>query len=637
MIQSTKSIGNIVMAVMILTSLFVGSIGTVSAQSTADRAYSCVENAEQNASILSFALGGTDLAYYCVSGAWNADEVGSMSTAELQDSAWSASTNIEDATDTRQKEYDQWGDKATTVALQEAEGPVIDAHYAEKSEAEARSEGLETVREYFAQQKAKEIKQHNANIELSYSLSKNTYKATDVDPVVYWYYESGTTTNRVVATDNSDLVYQTVTLEDGSEIDKVVAITNVKAIDASQGDDVAIVFDDVDSINGTSVVSQPSPFDAPHILSKDSNGDYTDSLPGLELTRADPYTSETSTISWTQGHIQRINDLENQRETAVKDLRTMVSDLYQNRDKGTINPDEYVSPSTMTDRYNSDNSHYSYPTAMAASLGFDTNVKSSQIIEIDGQEYEGTILVDGNASGLQPIADSSASQDGTAYLNYTSTDSQDIATASLEVNADTITSVDYVQDDAYSVDGTTVTIEKGGLTQDYVLISAEMTNPETGDTVTQRLLQFADENTANKYNGIPTGLVSGNTYSVSEFDTVMLSYQNGDTADTMTVTSDFTVKSIQDAETGNEVQAVGYTDGVDRDFTQTSNLTEELNRLEDIQNAMSERSDVDPAGAGGVGDVQQRLSDVLAGIGIAGFIALILIVLALIGRITSVN
>jgi protein tyrosine phosphatase (PTP) superfamily phosphohydrolase (DUF442 family) len=646
---NTNQIGSVILAVLMLSSVGLAPVGTVAAQddttedtTIGDRLDQCVSETSQNVSLLDYALtGGASVAYHCIGGAWSADQVADYNNAELVDQGWVTSTSMVDSAAQREDEFSTWGSTSVTYALQEAEKPIVEAHYNEEDKAVSKADGNEVVRDYFAQQQAKEHKQNTEIIERFVSVSKNTNTADNVDPMATFYtdaYQQGATYS--AAGSDANIVYEQTELKNGETMETVQAVTGIEGIQQPDGDSDSTGTDFILVVSDSYTTESGTTLSGPALHSSSDGGSTWGSEGSPEMRLHDPYNDgDTLTVgsdsSYISEHDSRVSQINTYSDDALSQAQTMVDDLYANHEKGTINPEEYVSSATLVNEYNSENSHYSYATATAASLGFKTDVQSSQIIEVGGEEYEGTILVDGDESGLDPLASTTADTVSDASNSYFSF-SEEQTSQTVTFDSGTVTSVTGATSDGVSIDGGSVTVNQSSLTGDWVVYEVETTD-SNDNTVTTRYIMYSDAETADEYSNIPSGLVAGNTYNPSNFGTVMLSYQSGDTADTMAVESEFTVNELRNAETGEEVAVVEYADGVDRDFTDTTNLTEKWQQNEDLDNKFNQRSDVDPAGSGGsLGSLEAGVIGAIGGIGLVLGFGVIVVILFLVGRITSV-
>jgi hypothetical protein len=263
-----------------------------------------------------------------------------------------------------------------------------------------------------------------------------------------------------------------------------------------------------------------------------------------------------------------------------------------------------------------------------------TDLQSAQTIQYNGSEYEGQILVGGQG---QPLADDTGaayfSSESDSVLNFSTVNNTSQTTLSTATNV-TVTGVGHANSSGVSIsnDGTSVTVEEAAVSGEFVLFEI---NDDTGTN--QTVVMYTSQTKADE--GIPTGLQTGETYSASDFQngSVMMAYQQGDSSAVKTIDSgSFTVSNATDAATGEQMEYIEYDESNQRTFN-ASNLQEELEQTERIQQAMEERDDISPSGSGGsLDDWQVGALGALGGAGLVIGFAVLLVVLYLVGRITSV-
>ena len=413
--MNKNTILSVLMVFLIASSGFAGAVGTVSAQTTdtsgGESAFDkCVENVDGWALLNPVLIGGAQ----CIQGAFSPSDYDS--STELENEAWNQAVSIQDYTEQRSTEYQNWNDRSLSASLLEAEKPLIEAHYAEKSEADARSAASEQVREYYSGQLSSSYNANNQVYERAVSISKSTNADSNIDtPVIQFDVAYGYTVSTVSqdsydtvtanATQDSEIKYTTRTLPNGDEFDYASKIVDVSVPDSFNSGDIsdgyALKYVDSDS-DGTkdqyNIVIQPQTIQ--------------DNTQQVKLVANDPYSSETRTITWEQNHVTRVDSIKSEYNTAQGEVETMATDLYSTHTKGTINPDDYVSGATLLEEYSQNDSHYSYSAAKAAVTGLNTDLDAQQIVQINGDtstEYEGMILT--GSEGPQ-IADHEVSTNG---------------------------------------------------------------------------------------------------------------------------------------------------------------------------------------------------------------------------------
>ena len=625
------------MAMLMVSSVLVGGLsGTVVAQEDTSAGEQAVNQCVDNVSgwgLLIPVYGG----YECVSGAFEPSEYDSSS--QLENEAWNNAISLQDAAEQRQTEYSNWEDIAQNSALQQAEEPIIEAHYASEDAGQARSAGQEVIRNFYSAERSAEYARHNEIAERAFSIGQSTKTADGVDTVVEVYYDRGASINNTTAyhefTADSQILYDTVSLPNGEEMEVVVGY---EGMENSSGTESAVIFYPSEVDNLSENLEEPNGASFYTYNSTDEVWESGNQVSGYQFN--DPYSSDNRQIQWVQTHSERLNSIEEDYNGAQGQIETLVSDLYETHDTGTINPDEYVSAATLSEEYAQNDSHYSYAGAKASLLGLNTDLDTQQIVEVNGEEYEGMILTGSEGNTL---ADDEAHNFASSHENPVfsfSSDSEDTpATDTVEFESQyTVTDVQGANSEGVSIDGSSVTVDESALTQDYALFTLE-SDDGSGNTVTDTVVMYASEDRAE--DGIPQGLEVGTEYTAGDFDgSVMLAYQSGDSASTMTLSDSdtFTITEATSASSGEEIQTLEYKDGNQRTYTDTSNLTEELQRTQDIQEAFEQRDDVDPAGAGH--STADRITDGLigfvGGIGVVFFAGGIIVVLYLVGRITSI-
>ena len=737
-----QSILSVLMVFLIASSAIIGGMaGTVSAQQTDSTddsiAVTCVDSVE-GWGVWVPAVG----AYQCIDAVFDATSYDS--TAELESQAYSTANSIKDREITRAEEYSNWSFGTVSSAIGVAEDDYFQVHYDGGTKSEAKSAGQEALRTHFTKQISNEYAHRNNTLELAYSVSKSTATDANVDtPVVEFHVQYATPGSTfpggktVVPTDDSDIQYQTKTLKDGSTMDVVHKIVDVKVVD--NGNDNPVDYD---------VKTALTHIDSDDDGTKDQYNivyrNFDSSNNSLSLNLNDPYSSDTKTVDLTQSYT-RVQEMNSDYDSAIGEVENLVDQLYANHETGTINPADYLSAQNLYEQYSGDNSHYSYTAAKATTAGLSSNLETSQIIQMGGSEYEGIVMNQDNSPQLAdfevggngvfeqsspvlsyndsdqatlsvgssdtnttgdltyntdtnilkttispqgntwgeigyirienisgslseiPNAEFSVMVDGTDIaksqseghfdLEDTSTSTAD-AEITLEVNgvtegdnfevvfpdispdvvktytatttsgtstSTTIDSVSQVADSGVSIsdDSSSVTLDKSAV-DDYAFV-----NVSDGNTY----VAYGNDTVAQK--GIPQGFAVGTEYTSSDADFVAV--QDGKEGKLMPVESSFTISSAQDAE-GDELDyVIMETEGRDSyDYT-ANNLQEVLDRIENIEDAIGERGDVDPPSAGGSDDSPGFLTGVLGGAGGVVAILLVLVFMALAGEITSVN
>lgn len=585
----------------------------------------CVNNVDGWAAFLSPAYG----AYQCIDGAFTPSEYDSSS--ELENEAYNNMVSLQDTTETRQNDWQNWNELSQTSALQQAEKPLVEAHYNGSSEGEARSDAQAALRQYYSAQLSTEYNTHDEVVERTVSVGTNTAEDDGTVPMVafnrsfYTTYEESYQHN---ITENSSIVYQNVTLPNGNTQEVASAVRNLESSDGSNESIVAVFHDNTEVKNST--------LNSGYYAYNETDDSYNQLQgTGIVLDVRDPYSDSLDTVAWWGQHENRVNAIENEYNDSQSELVTMAEDLYETHDTGTIDPSEYVSAATLTQEYASEDGHYSYSSALATTNGMRTDLESAQTIQYNGSEYEGQILVGGQG---QPLADDTGaayfSSESDSVLNFTSAGENETANVTLETETDvSVDAVHKVNSSGVSIsdDGTSVTIDETAVNGEFVLFEI---NDSTGTN--QTVVMYTSQDKADE--GIPTGLQTGETYSASDFDgSVMMAYQQGDKAAVERIASgEFTLDNATNQATGEEMEYIEYDDANQRTFNAT-NLQEELEQTDRIQQAIEQRDDVSPAGSGGgMDDWQVGALGALGGAGLVIAFGGLILILFLVGRITSI-
>jgi hypothetical protein len=621
---------SVMMVVLVLFSGLGASVGTVSAQSAGgDAVAQCTDNIDVWGYIVP-AYG----AYQCIDGAFTPSDYGSDS--ELENEAYNNLISLQDTTETRQNGYNNWDELSQASALQQAEKPLIEAHYAGKSEGEARSAAQAEIRQYYSAQLSTEYNTHNTVMERLVSVGSATADDSGVTPMVYIDRQgndgSGSFNVAHEMTANTYIDYRNVTLSNGNSLARTAIIRNLD--DPSSNQSVMWVLYDGTELNNTTYNKGMYIDNTSGGYDKLDQSSSYNSYPA-KITIRDPYSSTETTIDWVVGHNDRIDALNAEFNSSQGELVNMSGQLYNNYETGTVDPSEYVSAATLSQEYASEDGHYSYASALATTNGLRTDLQSAQTINYSGETYEGQILVSGQG---QPLADDTGaayfSSESDSVLNFSTVNNTSQATLSTATNV-TVTGVGHASSDgvAISSDGTSVTVEEDAVSGEIVLFEI---NDDTGTN--QTVVMYTSQTKADE--GIPTGLRTGQSYSASEFQngSVMMAYQQGDSAAVKTIDSgSFTVENATSASTGEQMDYIEYDDANQRTFNAT-NLRDELAQTERIQQAMEQREDISPAGSGGNGldDWQLGALGALGGAGLVIAFGVLMLVLYLVGRITSV-
>lgn len=618
-----------ILAVLLVSSGLAGFTGLGAAQSAGDAATEqCVDNIDVWGYIVP-AYG----AYQCIDGAFSPSDYGSNS--ELENEAYNNLISLQDTAETRQNGYNNWDELSQASALQQAEKPLIEAHYAGDSEGEARSAAQAEIRQYYSAQLSTEYNTHNTVMERLVSVGSATAEEDGVTPMVTIQRQGNDASGQYYAyhdmTPNTSIDYRNVTYPNGESVETAAIIRNLDDPDSNQS--VMWVLYDGTELNNTS-------YNKGMYVNNTSGGydklDQSSSYNtySAKITIRDPYSSQTTNLTWVDGHNTRIDALNSEFNDSQSELVTMAENLYSQYETGTIDPSEYVSAATLSREYASEDGHYSYASALATTNGMRTDLQSAQTINYSGETYEGQILVSGQG---QPLADDTGaayfSSESDSVLNFSTVNNTSQVTLSTATNV-TVTGVGHASDSGVSIsdDGTSATVEENAVRGEFVLFEI---NDSTGTN--QTVVMYTNQTKADE--GIPTGLRTGQSYSASEFQngSVMMAYQQGDSAAVKTIDSgSFTVENATSAETGEQMDYIEYDDANQRTFNAT-NLRDELGQTERIQQAMEQRDDISPAGSGGgLDDWQVGALGALGGAGLVVAFGGLILVLFLIGRITSI-
>lgn len=592
-------------------------------------------------------------AYQCLSGAFEPTEIDS--TTELENVSWSSGVSIEDAGEDRQDAYDDWDEQSLELGLQFTEDDIIDAHRAEEDQNTALQNGQEALREHYSSQLGAELNHYNDAVERAFSVHKEGQLDDNLeDPPVrlmYYYHSGGTNTETIQYTESSSLEYITVTLPDGSETEVVAYITD---IDGENND--ASNFAEIEREDG-SMDRIVSPMDYELTAETDADGNFeyhsdvqftTELIGDINTVRDgddgifidDPYGSGGGYISVLSNSTDRLQSIQDEFGEAQPELNQMVDDLYTTHDPGTVDPENYVSPATLYGEY-AEEDHYSYSSAIATTGNLETDLSASMIIEADefSEPVEGQLLASGVETQIGSElteADRSGSvldfdEEGTDTLNIDTTDGD---------NWDNI-SVGNVDPEFYEVEETgegifTVEIEEEGLQDNFVVLHVEyMADTDAdGEETTQSAnrIVYADEEAETE--GIPSGLEVSEEYDTVNMGTVMVQYQTGDSVETQTLSGNFEVTEATNQATGLEEYGLVF-EGTERVEFGSDNLQEQLEQLNEIEEILESRDDNDVSG-GLVGDIEGSVLGFIGGASVVLVAGFFLLVLFLVGRVTSV-
>ena len=630
---------------MLVVSVPVAGIGSVAAQTdtTTDDSGSsdgvvqkCADNVDANVWSVVFPVND---AYECLQGAISPSDVDIENSAEVESSAWNSALSTADRIDSAQSSYEEWSYASETSALQAAEGPIYDAHAAEKDKAEARLAGIEATQDHYSARITKDLQLQTSVINNMQSISQITRDAEGVSQMVV--DTSRTELERINIT---NVVREDVSLPNGEDVQ-----------------DVAVAFDAEDSNGNVTRYYMTETYtgetDATNVDGVDSvdmitTNDYD--TPYQVFEAQSPYGDETVTFD-LESINQRISGSYSESEDVVSKVQTMTDNLYSTHEKGSIDPDEYVSPQTLTERYAGEDDHFSYPAALASINGLTTDLDTTQTIRIggsNGETYDGILM-------LAPDADPSASTLLSNYGSVTAStlnsenvftvDDGEAETVTFDVSDGSSGTIDYnidvsgVTDFSTSESGSevTVTVAEENVKESMSVIMITFTDETNGTT------QYVHGYTSSDATGdivIPVTQNDAAQVSLPSDATAQLAYQDGDTADVMDISGQ-TVQVTDATKNGEEIGVITFSDGQNRDFTNTSNLTDELETAETVDDRIDDRDDVavptNTAGAGGVvNGVPAWIEGIFAGgflvfFGIFGLVVLI-VVLYLTGRITSV-
>lgn len=629
---------------MLVVSVPVAGIGSVTAQTdtTTDDSSSdggvlqkCADNVDVNVWSVVFPVNDS---YECLQGAISPSDVDIENTAEVESSSWNSALSTADRIDSAQSSYEEWSYASETSALQSAEGPVYDAHAAEKDKAEARLAGIEATQDHYSARITKDLQLQTSVINNMQSISKITQDAEGVTQMV----------------------------RDDSNDDLAINITNVVREDVSlpNGEtvqDVAVAFDSEDSNGnvtryymGQTYTGETDATNVDGVDSIDTIRQGSFNPPSQTFVAQSPYGDQTVTFDLDSIN-KRITDSYTESDSVVDQVQTMTDNLYNTHEPGSIDPDEYVSPQTLTERYAGEDDHFSYPAALASINGLTTDLDTTQTIRLggsNGETYDGILM-------LAPDADPSASVvlSDHNYVTSSNADSENVFAVDDE-EAETITfdisdgsgsTIDYtvdvsgVTDYSTSESGSevTVTVAEENVKDSMSVIMVAFTDESTGTT------HYVHGYTSSDATGdivIPVSQNDAAQVSLPSDATAQISYQDGDTADVMDVSGQ-TVQVTSATKNGEEIGVITFSDGQNRDFTNTSNLTDELETGEKIDDRIDDRDDVAvPTNTGGAGGIVNGVPAWIEGIFAGGFIVFfgiigivtLIVILYLTGRITSI-
>ena len=604
--------------------------------------------------LLNFDVGSTLSSVYCsAAGLFGAPSEASNSV-ELEEGAYVQHGAMAELSSEMRSDVNDKADEWAWMAYADGEQEIIEARYNDESKSVARAEGRLATNDGYATQYGTLYEGHNNLWRDAFIWGQATTADPNADTIISVELEavgsaSGSTMSsaHVEFTDNSTLQYGNISLPNGDDVEVITGVDNVAVSgyesEPTEGYEYAnLRILDPDQTERTvavefyggndSVVSTYDSNDRIYIVGDDPNGG----------------TDEISLQSGEDNYwlAQAMYELETDRSNTVSDVDTRADEVYTEIAAGEVNPANYYGPREFYGDYGS-----SMETSVAAQLyfhqqvGYETAPDMRMIVNDSGETYEGGVLVD-NSEDAPLVYDETPnplsstgdvtldshehkgvlSFDSDNETSVTFVDNSDYDTANLSIN------VINVDNETVSVDGSNVsaTFSESDM-QDSEFVIFEAVHDD-GTTVTESgtYVLFADDTTTEI-----RGFVVGENYS--GYSMLYLT-DSGDIEDRQLGNS-WTLSENYDADSNEKAVAVTH-EGVDTSFTGSS-AKDRIETQQTIKDAVGERDDITSTPAGGsAGD---GISSLWAGLG--GFalgiivimgVGFVLLVLFLVGRVTSI-
>jgi hypothetical protein len=572
----------------------------------------------------------------------------SPNSVEIETLADSNNALIEDTNELINTDWSNDKEAVSPTAMSKADGAIIEAHYDGQSESQARVDGQNAIRDEYAAVQSNDITAYNQIMELTYAVSKQTTLDPDVDTLADFSVYTGYATPRGYgtylstyhrATENSSLTYETVTLANGDEIERVNGVTNVEFV----GDD--------------SSTYDPAPESSPHISVVDANAtdlrynivfDESAQLKETGVRLHDPFGSSETRLYVVEEHLSRMSEIGSMLNSDLSDVDSLAAGYYTNYQQGELEPSDSNMFYLMQSQADSGN-EMAYSVLKFAQLGMSVDLGTSHEWEIGNTTYSGYLATSASLPLVADEApvDASGANGSIALSNIAH---GDVLTASNEtatiefVDSSTLSDVDVtvhnVDDATVNIDGDNITVNlpEAGLEDDFVTFSVSGVDAN-GDTV-ESGTYIAYINADAQADGIPRGMMVGETYNPADYTDGSIrgvwQTAGSETVHDGVISQEFTLTTVY-GEDGNERAYVLFEDNTPTTYT-SNNLQDRLSFTDDVQNALDNN-----LGGSDSGDDDGGISSLWAGLGgfALGIVAImgvgfVLLVLFLVGKITSV-
>jgi hypothetical protein len=569
-------------------------------------------------------------------------------SVEIETLADANNALIEDTNELIKTDWANDKEAISPTAMSKADGAIIEAHYNGQSESQARIDGQNAIREEYAAVQSNDITAYNQMMELTYAVSKQTTMSPDVDTLAEFSVFTGTATpsgymtyisTYYRATDNSSLTYENFTLANGDEIERVNGVTNVEFV----GDD--------------SSTYDPAPESSPHISVVDANAtnlrynivfDESAQLKETGVRLHDPFGSSETRLYVVEEHLSRMSEIGSMLNSDLSDVDSLTAGYYTNYQQGELEPSDSNMWYLMQSQADSGN-EMAYSVLKFAQLGMSVDLGTSHEWEISNTTYSGYLATSASLPLVADEApvDASGANGSIALSNIAH---GDVLTASNEtatiefVDSSTLSDVDVtvhnVDDATVNIDGDNITVNlpEAGLEDDFVTfsVSGVDANGDTVESGTYIVYVTADA----QADGIPRGMMVGETYNPADYTDGSIrgvwQTAGSETVHDGVISQEFTLTTVY-GEDGNERAYVLFEDNTPTTYT-SNNLQDRLKFTDDVQNALDNN-----LGGSDNGNDDGGISSLWAGLGgfVFGIIAVmgvgfVLLVLYLVGRITSV-
>lgn len=557
-------------------------------------------------------------------------------TAEIESLADSNNALVRDTIEDSQTSWTNDKDAVSPTALSKADGEVIQAHYDGKTETEARADGQMAIREEYAAVESAEINSHNQIIEVTYGNSKQTHSAEDVSTTSKFRAHAGKHGSggyshqsyaHLTVTENATLQYSNVTLADGTEMERVSEVTHLK-ITGRDNDNNPI--SDLNPGANDRLQEMNSTSETRYTLDLSPDGD---KKPSILLIN--PYTDEEETFGVVGTHNTRMTELQEMRDSDMQKVNNLTEGYYEQYGQGDLEPSDATMYYQLQQQ--AESGGLSFHVLKFLQLGLSVDVDQTHTWTVDNSTHSGVIAT--GATGLPKVADADPveASDGSGSVSLTNIQNEGILTFSNETKSKTIkfedgsdlsnvsVNVHNVDDYNVSQNGSEIAVEiaASDLQDDFVTFEVTAENTTSGTYI-------AYINSDAQSEGIPQGLTVGESYAPGDYNgpfRAVYETDGGETIDT-TLDSEFAL----DAAYGP--------DGDERTYVTFDDEKPEKMDSDNVQDRIEWRNDMDDIIAdpprGGGGDDGGMMQGILIGAAIVGAVVLVLIVLWLVGRITSV-